>query len=121
MVDSWINVRFQGLPPHPVISNANFDVGGDGEEKDWLVVQEAVKEVREATKPFLNSMPEPDLDRTIPYTGSIPLLRSVGLSLRYALMRIISHHYIHMGEIVTIRSRLGHVDDTGPNWGRALM
>ena len=38
-------------------------------------------------------------------------------------MRITAHHYIHVGEIVTVRSRMGH--DMGetelPDWGRALI
>ena len=29
MLDSWIGVRFQGLPPHPVISDANFRTARD--------------------------------------------------------------------------------------------
>ena len=40
----------------------------------------------------------------------------------YALMRIAAHHLIHAGEIVTVRSCLGH--DTAklgrPDWGRPL-
>ena len=27
MVDSWINVRFQGLPPHPIASHSMFRTG----------------------------------------------------------------------------------------------
>ena len=30
MLDSWIVVRFQGLPPHPVISDPTFRTGGSG-------------------------------------------------------------------------------------------
>ena len=62
-----------------------------------------------------------DLDRVIPYNGSIPFLRSVGLSLGYALMRIAAHHFMHAGEMVTIRSRLGHALDEEPDWGRSLI
>ena len=121
MVDSWINMRFQGLPPHPFIINPNFRNGGNGEEKDWPMVQAAVKEVREAARRFLDSAEELDLDRVIPYDGSINFLRTTGLPLRYALMRIAAHHYIHMGEIVTTRSRLAHVLDESGDWGRSLV
>ena len=121
MVDSWINMRFQGLPPHSVISHPIFRTGGSGEAKDWPAILTAVKEVRDAARRFLDSAEEPDLDRVIPYDGSINFLRTTGLPLRYALMRIAAHHYIHMGEIVTIRSRLGHEIEDLPEWGRALI
>ena len=120
MVDSWINTRFQGLPPHTFISNSNFRAGGSGEENDWLTVLTSVREVREAARRFLDSDQATDLDRVIPYDGSISFLRPIGLSLGYALMRIAAHHFMHAGEIVTVRSRLGHVLDEGPDWGQAL-
>lgn len=120
MVDSWINTRFQGLPPHIFISNSNFRAGGNGEENDWLTVQVSVREVRESARRFLDSCQAADLDRVVPYDGSISFLRPIGLSLRYALMRIMAHHFMHAGEIVTVRSRLGHVLDEGPDWGQAL-
>ena len=123
MVDSWINVRFQGLPPHPVIDDPAFRAGGGGEALDWRTVLAAAGEVRDTARVFLNTVDEADLDRVIPYDGSIGLLRDTGLRLGYALMRITAHHYIHVGEIVTVRSRLGHA--TGetelPDWGRALI
>ena len=62
------------------------------------------------------------IDQVIPYDGSIQFLRETGLRLSYALMRIAAHHFIHAGEIVTIRSRLGHDTDSlsRPDWGRPL-
>ena len=121
MVDSWINMRFQSLLPHPFISHSNFRTGGSGEEKDWPMVLVSVKEVREAARRFLDSEQELDLDRVTPYDGSINFLHPIGLRLSYVLMRIAAHHFMHAGEIVTIRSRLGHVLDEGPDWGRALV
>ena len=120
MVDSWINMRFQGLPPHPVISRPNFRGGGTGAEDDWPGVLSAVDEVRDTARRFLDS--EPDLDRTIPYDGSIEFLRETGLSLSYALSRIAAHQLLHAGEIVTVRSRLDHDTDEifGTDWGRSL-
>ncbi len=123
MVNSWINVNFQGLPPHPVIDSPEFRAGGGGEALDWPTVLTAAGEVRDAARQFLDTVDEADLDRVIPYDGSIELLRETGLRLGYALMRITAHHYIHVGEIVTVRSRLGH--DMGqtelPDWGSALI
>jgi uncharacterized damage-inducible protein DinB len=121
MVDSWINVRFQGMPPHPTISQADFRVGGSGEAKDWPLISEAVSDVREAARRFLDSKQDADLESVIPYDGSIAFLRPIGLSLGYAVMRIAAHHFQHAGEIVTISSRLGHVVDESGDWGRALV
>ena len=121
MVDSWINVRFQGLSPHPVISQVDFRTGGSGEAKDWPTISAAVSEVRGAAIRFLDSKTDSDLDHVIPYDGSIVFLRPVGMSLRYAVMRITAHHFQHAGEVVTVRSRLGHEIDDFPDWGRALV
>ena len=121
MVDSWINTRFQGLSPHPVISQPAFRSGASGDADDWRGIQAAVREVRDASREFLEADHPPDLDRVIPYDGSIEQLRPVGLTLRYALMRISAHHFVHVGEIVTIRSRLGHAVGDFPDWGRDLV
>lgn len=121
MVDSWINTRFQRLPPHPVISDQVFRAGGSGEALDWPTVRAAVKEVREAARGFLDAVPAPDLDRVIPYDGSIEVLRPRGLSLRYALMRIAAHNFVHVGEIATIRSNRGHPAGDFPDWGSDLV
>ena len=121
MVDSWINVRFQRLPPNPVVSHPMFRTGGSGEAEDWPTMLAAVRDVRETARRYLDSIEETDLDRVIPYDGSIDFLRETGLPLRYALMRIAAHHYIHMGEIVTIRSRLGHVREEFSDWGTTLV
>ena len=53
-------------------------------------------------------------------TDRLQFLRETGLRLSYALMRIAAHHFIHAGEIVTVRSRLGHDTDSlaRPDWGR---
>ena len=122
MVDSWINARFQDLPRQPFISSPNYLVGGSGEEKDWQKVLAASAEVRETARGFLDSEPLPDLDQVVPYDGSIEFLRQTGLRLSYALMRIAAHHFMHAGEIVTVRSRLGHDTDElfGSDWGRSL-
>ena len=80
-----------------------------------------MSEVREASKRFLDSKPEPDLDRTIPYDGAIDYLHPIGLSLRYALMRVAAHHFVHVGEIVTIRYLMGHPAEDFKDWGQALV
>ena len=120
-VDSWLNVRFQGLPAHPTFSRDLFRTGGSGEAADWLVILDGVREVRAAARRFLDIEPGPDLDRVIAYDGAINYLHSTGLSLRFALMSIAAHHFQHVGEIVTIRSRLGHALKDSRDWGRALI
>ena len=120
MVESWINVNFQGLPPHPIISGRQFSIGGTGEWSDWKGILAAAEEVRHQARLYLDS--KPPIDRVIPYQGSIQFLWETGLRLSYALMRITAHHSIHTGEIITIRSRLGHDTDklARPDWGRPL-
>jgi hypothetical protein len=67
----------------------------------------ATSEVRRRARPFLLSRTAPDLRRVTPYDGSIELLRSTGLSLYYAVLRIGAHHYFHIGEIASLRTRSG--------------
>ena len=121
MVDSWLNVNFQGLAPHPFISGGQFLPGSSGECDDWEGVLNATSEIRRKARSFLDS--EPYVDQVIPYSGSIEFLRETGLRLSYALLRIAYHHLVHVGEIVTIRSRLGHDTDSisDPEWGRPLV
>ena len=121
MVDSWINANFQGLPPNRVIGQPDFRNGGSGESSDWPAISDAVSEVREAARGFLDPMEEPDLDQVVPYAGSIEFLRPTGLRLGYAVTRIAAHHFMHLGEVVTVRSRMGHTVQERPDWGRALV
>ena len=120
MLDSWINTNFQGLTPHPIISRDHFRLGGTGEWEDWTGILVAAAEVRSNARIYLDS--HPPIEKVIPYSGSIEFLRETGLRLSYALMRLAAHHWIHAGEILTVRSRLGHDTGTvpGPNWGSRL-
>ena len=120
MLDSWMNKNFQGLAQNPILSRPDFRTGGSGDSEDWPVILAAVSEVRETAKEFLDQMEESDLDRVIPYEGSIEFLRPIGLRLGYAVMRIAAHHFMHAGEIRTVRSAMGHTLVEGPDWGRSL-
>ncbi len=106
-VDAWINVRFQRQGAHKLIGQDHFRAGGPGEADDWEAIQAAVREVRNAARNYLVGLTENDLDLVIAYDGSFSRLRETGLSLRHALLRICAHHYFHIGEIATKRSRLG--------------
>jgi hypothetical protein len=121
MVDSWINVNFQGMPPHPLINTDVFRTGASGDSPPWPEVMEGVADVRRRARAFLDRVAGPDLERRVPYAGSILLLRETGLSLSYALMRISAHHFMHAGEIETIRARVGHSVRPQPDWARGLM
>jgi hypothetical protein len=104
----WINVRIRGLDSHPLLGQDRFRFGGVGEADDWEDIRAAVEEVRASVRPFLQSATAPDLDRVHPYAGSIARLRETGLTLRYAISRVIAHHYFHLGEVASKRDRLGH-------------
>ncbi len=107
-IDAWLNVRFQGLAPHPVIGDQNLRFGGSGRADDWPAIARGVAEVRAATRRYLHAVEEADLDLVIPYDGSLVALRSTGLALRHAITINLVHHHYHLGEIATKRAQLGH-------------
>ncbi len=108
VVDAMVNVRFHKATPHTYISKEEFRFGGTGAADDWDAVREGVREVHEAALGYLSGLDDADLDVVIPYDGSLRHLRDTGISLRYALSRVIAHHYFHIGEIASKRDRLGH-------------
>jgi hypothetical protein len=120
-IDSWLNARFQGLPSHPIFDRAIFRTGGDGEATNWADILAGVRDVRATARKYLDAEPPPDIERVVPYDGGIRYLHATGLPLRFALMSIAAHHFQHVGEIVAIRSRLGHVHEGVLDWGRALL
>ena len=107
-VDSLINVRLAGLPPHPVVSQDRFRFGGDGEAADWPVIQRATQQVRDTARRFLDGLSSEELETRVPYEGSMVHVRETGLSPAYSSARVAAHHFIHIGEIEAIRRRLGH-------------
>ena len=106
-VAAYINVRFQQRTSHALIDQDRFRFGGTGVADDWQAIQLGVEEVRAAARRFLQGMDDPGLDIVVPYDGSLVYLRERGLSLRYVLFRIITHHYYHIGEIATKRDLRG--------------
>ena len=107
-VDSWINVNFQHQPPHPLIGAPEFRAGSAGAATDWDAIRTGVDDVRRAARPYLEGLTGTDLERLVPYTGSLQPLRQHGLRLRYALVRIAAHHYFHIGVVACQRDRMGH-------------
>lgn len=107
-VDAWLNGRFQQLPPHPLIGDHHFRFGGDGRITDWPMVRQGVAAVYEQTRQLLAPLADAELDRVIPYDGSIVELRPVGLSLRHDVtVNLIHCHYL-IGEIATKGAQRGH-------------
>lgn len=119
--DAWLNVRFQGLAPHPVIGDPDLGFGGSGRADDWPAIRRGVAEVREATRRYLQGLTEPDLDLVIPYDGSYAPARQHGLSLRFAVLLHVTHHHYHIGEIATKRERLGRRVGDFPGTGAAML
>ena len=120
-VDSWLNMRLQGLPRHPLLADPCFATGASGAFGDWPALLAAVSDVRAAARRFLDA--DPPLDLRVPYTGAIAYLRTAGLSLRYALTSIAAHHWMHAGEIETVRSLRGNPrpDSGRGDWGRDFV
>ena len=108
LVDSWLNVRFQGTLPHPSLDRETLRMGAAGDALDWNEIQVAVQEVRVIARHYLDALTEEALDVTHAYTGSMEPLRETGITPRYALMHIVAHHYVHIGEIASARTALGH-------------
>lgn len=107
-VDAWLNVRFQGKAPHPLIGSDDFRRTGSGLTENWEAILTGAGEVRELAVPYMESLREDQLDERHPYDGSIEVLRQSGISIRHALLRIAAHHYFHVGEIAAKREMLGH-------------
>ena len=107
MIDAWINVRFAGHSPHPLLSPDQFRLGASGIADNWPAIAIAVADVRRVARAYLADLDESALDQTVPYDGSFVVLREPGLTLRYALLRIAAHHYYHIGEIASKRDRRG--------------
>jgi hypothetical protein len=107
-LDNFVNVTFQGRERNQFIADERFRFGSAGEPADWSQVQAAVAEVRDAARPYLEGLTEAELERQLPYKGSMSFLRERGINVRYALIRIALHHYFHIGEIASARNSLGH-------------
>lgn len=106
-LDNWINVRFAGISPNPMIGEARFRLNGSGiDQEEWPLIQQSVSKVRASARQYLDTAPS--LDTAVPYIGSIEHLRESEITLLYAILRMSAHHYFHIGEISTKRDRLGH-------------
>ena len=80
------------------------------------IIRAAVPEVRQIARTYLESVSDSDLDALAPYTGSLAALKGRMVTLRYTLLRISAHHYFHIGDIASVRSRrLGQQVGDYPN------
>jgi hypothetical protein len=108
VLDATTNVRFRKVAPHPYIGKDEFWFGGTGAADDWDAVRTGAREVQKSTRAYLSGLDDSDLDRAVPYDGSLPHLIGKNISLQYSIFRSIAHHYFHIGEIASKRDRLGH-------------
>jgi uncharacterized damage-inducible protein DinB len=104
-VDAWLNVRFAGHSAHVLVSQERWRTGGTGAAENWPAIQNAAVEVRSTARRALSELADSDLERAVPYDGRITALQGGTVTLRYSLARVAAHHYFHLGEIATIRSR----------------
>lgn len=121
-IDSWINRRFQNIPPNPVVMDPRFNFGGDGSADDWPTIRAAVAAVHDSLRPYLLNLTDADLDLTLPYDGSYAPFREHGINLRVAIVQSAVHHVFHLGEIVAKRELMGYSAGSFPGaFGAALM
>jgi hypothetical protein len=108
-LDTWVNVRLQGVAPHPLFVDPAWRMGGSGAASNWDEIRRAAEEVRGSARRFLEALDETALSRESPYAGALEALKGKNVSVRYTLQRIAVHTYFHIGEIASVRSRrLGH-------------
>ena len=120
-IDSWINVRFQGIQPHPLYAGGLFLFGGDGRATDWDTIRAGVNDVRQRAMPWLMDSAT-DFDLVVPYDGLFQPFRKHGMQLRAAVLQNAFLHVFHLGEIVTKREWLGYSTDEFPgDYTRALL
>lgn len=121
-LDSWINRYFQSMPLNPVLSDPRFGIGGNGDADDWPAIREAIADVRQRSRPFLEHVTSQQLDQTLPYDGSYQPFRDGGINLRVAILQSVVHHIFHLGEIVAKRELMGYDVGSFPgSFGAALM
>lgn len=113
-IDSWLNGRFQGFRIEPLLAEERFRYGGSGLATDYTKIREAVDRVRALAEPYMLGLSEDDLELTLPYDGSHSAFREHGIQLRAAILQNAVHHHYHVGEIVTKRELLGHVQGAFP-------
>jgi DinB superfamily len=104
-LDTWVNVRLQYLPPHPVFTAPGWRMGGTGAADNWDEVRQAAIDVRTSARPYLEALTDTDLAVEMLYAGTLPGLVGKNVSVRYTLLRIAAHTFFHIGDIASVRSR----------------
>lgn len=107
-LDAWIAGSMAGQPRHSYLASREFGFGGSGEKADWDTVCQALAEVMDKTRSFLETVSEAELTKMSPYQGGMTFLKGKNISGNYWLARPIAHVYYHIGEITAIRAAMGH-------------
>src|SRR5437870_434369 len=91
-LDRWVNHALQGRDRHPFLGVDRFRMGSEGAADDRQAMRVATQEVRDAARPYLESITSERLDDRHEFAGAVT--KALGpLTLRYALIRIGAHHY----------------------------
>ncbi|MBI4216156.1 MAG: DinB family protein [Chloroflexi bacterium] len=101
--DHWFNVMAQGQAPDAWLSE-NYAANAPTSNPSLKEALAALKRVNERSQGFLRALAPPDL-RQVPTTRSGRTFQDEDLEA--LLQRCLMHHWLHLGEIVAIRSILG--------------
>jgi hypothetical protein len=106
-VDRWFNFALQSRDRHPLLGDDRFRMGSDGRAEEWDEIVAAVRDVRDAARPYLENLERADLDDVHELPSAAARMLGVPLTLRYALFRTAAHHYFHIGVIACQRDLRG--------------
>lgn len=101
--DHWFNVMAQGQAPDAWLSE-NYAANAPTSSPSLKDVVAALKRVNERSQGFLRGLTPPDLKR-VPATRSGRTFQDEDLEA--LLQRCLMHRWLHIGEIVAMRSILG--------------
>lgn len=107
-IDFWILSAMPNWARNSYLANTEFGFGGSGEGTAWDTVFQALSEVLQKTRDFLESVDEDSLTQASIYQGNIPGLKGKNVKQEYWLARAVAHIYYHIGEITTVRASMGH-------------
>jgi uncharacterized damage-inducible protein DinB len=99
--DFYVNELTRGRARHPTFAREHAEYEFSGDCGDWDAIAEAAREVLAEAKTYLSGMSDAELAETIvPGWEGYP-----ATTLRYMLLRTVTHTYYHIGEVATRRGR----------------
>ena len=119
-VDSWVNASMGSLDRNHYLACV-WHPNWQKMAPRWQVVRAASSEVFDRARGVLSNMGEQELAQASLYEGSQAGIRGKHITGNYRLGRIVAHTYYHIGDITTIRARLGHKVEDFPGQLSALL